>query len=138
MSAAYSNPASLSPMPDVGEMPGQASRDDEQGVDPNGVAWASKTRRQAFGRHRDATQSIFIERPRCRFVRATLLYFNESHRPATPCDQVDFAAGNACAAGKDAPTFETQPPGGNRLRPASPRFCKLAAQSAAPSSSARA
>ena len=88
---------SLSPVPDVGQVARQTSRNDEQSINPHGIAGAGKTRGEAFGRHGDAAQSILVERP-CRCLAGrSLLYLDERDRPAPTSDDVDFAAWYASA-----------------------------------------
>jgi len=63
MPVAYSKPLGLSPVPDVGQMPGKASRDDEHGIDADDVAGSRVAWGQAFRRHGNAAQAILVERP---------------------------------------------------------------------------
>ena len=128
----------LSPVPDVGEVTRQSARDDEDRVDPDVVAVAGVARRQPFGRDRDPAQAVSVEAPRRRLVARPLLHLDEGQRSAAPCDQVDLAAGNACAAVEDAPPVESQPPRRERLRAPALSLGPLTGQSRPPSSSARA
>jgi hypothetical protein len=104
----------------------QASRNDEHGVDPHDIAGAGETRREPFGRYRNAAQPIFIERPGRRFSSRPLLHLDERDRPAAASDEVNLTAGHSHPSGQDAPAFEAKPPGGQSLCSAPSCFGSLA------------
>ena len=128
----------LSPVPDVRQVPWQAPRDDEQGIDADVVALAGVARRQALSGHCDAAKAVFVQRPSGGFRRTPLLDLDEGDDAPASGHQIDFAAGNAGAAGKNAPALQPQPPGGDCFRPAPARLRQLPVQSPPPSSKARA
>jgi hypothetical protein len=111
---------------------------DEYRVDPDGVTSAGVSRSQALGRNRYPAKAIFVESPGSSISRCALLYFDEGDDLTAADNQVDFAAWNARTLSEDPPALEAQPPGRDRLRPASARFGQLPVQSLPPSSSARA
>jgi len=99
MSAAYSMSRRLSPVPDVGEVAGQAAGNQEQRVNPDVVPIPGIARCKPLGGDSDAAQAVLVER-HCRRLDATaLLDLDEGDDLSAPDDQVDLAAGNARAAG---------------------------------------
>ena len=129
---------SLSPLPHIGEVTGEATRDDEQRVDTNIVAIPDISRSQPFGGYRHPAKAELIECPCRRRVTAALFYFHERNGPAAASDQVDFAAVYPHALCQDSPAVEPQPPGSKRLRPPTPCFGQLSLQPCSPNASARA
>jgi hypothetical protein len=125
MHAAYSKRLALSPMPDVRQMPWQPAGHDEDCINSDVVAVAGVARHKSISGNRDAAQPVLVERPSCCFRRGALLHFDESDDPATPGDKIDFSACDTGAAGEDAPAFQSQPPGSQRLRPAASRLSLL-------------
>jgi len=110
---AYSKPLGLSPVPDVRNVTRQPPRNNEDGIDPDVVPVAGIARRKSLGCNGDATKAIFVQRPGRCLLTAALLNLNERDRPAATGDEIYFAARNAGAPGKDAPTLKAQPPRGN-------------------------
>jgi hypothetical protein len=86
-------------VPHIDEVPGQAARDEEKGVDTDVIAFASVAGRQPFRGDRDPTQAIFVERPSRRIFGSALLYFDKGQRTTAAGDEVDFSARHARAAG---------------------------------------
>ncbi len=126
----------MSPVPDVGQVPRKAPRNDKHGIDPNGVAGPGKAGRQSFRGHCHPPQSIFVQCPGGCILRPALLHLDERDGSAAPCDQIDFTARDPRTLGENVPAIEAQPPSGNCLRPTSSRFSPLTIQSLPPSSSA--
>ena len=118
----------MSPVPDVGQVARQTSRNDEQSIDADGIAGSGKSRRKPFRCNCHAAQAIFVERPGRRFSRRPLLDLDERHRPAAASDEVDLAARHSGPSGDDAPAFEAKPPGRKSLSLPSPRFGLLSFQ----------
>ena len=116
----------------------QATGDDEDRINADRVAGFGKARSEAFGGGRHPAQAIFVERHRRGVFAGALLDLDERECAPAPRDKIDLAAGNPRAAGKDAPTVEAQPPGGDGFGAAPARFGGVAVQLPAPSSSARA
>jgi hypothetical protein len=128
MSAAYSMEMALSPLPDVGEVVRQLSRDDEQRVDADVVAIARVARRKFLRGNSDASKAIFVERPCGCFSRPALLDLDEGNDAAATRDQVDFAARDTGTASENSPAFEPKPPSGDCLGPAASGFGLLSVQ----------
>jgi len=126
MAVAYSKRASLSPVPDVSEVAWQATRNDEDGVDPNDVVGAGVTEGKLLGSNRHPAEPIFVERPSCCVGAAALLYFDKCYGPAATSDEVNFAARNASSIRKNVPAFDAEPPSSNCFCPAPPCFGLLA------------
>lgn len=105
-------------MPDIGQVTRQPAGRDEDGVDPDVVVLPRVPRRQPLGGDGHPPQPIFIQRQRQPLLAAARLDLDEGQGLAAPRDEVDFAARNARAPGEDAPTMQTQPPGGQPFRPA--------------------
>jgi hypothetical protein len=125
-------------MPYVRQVARKASGNDEQGIDADVVAVPGIARRQHLRRYCHAAKPIRVERPDCRLGRAALLDLDEGQHPAAAGDEIDLAARDPRAAGKDAPSLQPKPPGGERFRFAAAFFGQLAVQLPPPSSSARA
>jgi len=128
----------LSPQPDVGQMVGKATWDDEHRVDAHLVAVAKEARCQPLGGDRDAAQPIFVEGQARGVTARPLLDLDESDRPAAASDQVDLSAGNPRPPLQDSPSVQPQPPCGDGLGPPAAPLGKLAAQGALVRSRARA
>jgi hypothetical protein len=103
MAFAYSKRTSLSPVPDVGEVAGKATGNDEHGVDPDIVAVPCITWCKLLRGHCDTAKAVFVERPSGRVLGIALLDLDESERSAAPGDEVDFAAWHPGAAGQNPP-----------------------------------
>ena len=117
---------SLSPLPDIGEVTGEALWYDEQGIDADVVALSSVARCEPLCGDRDASKPIFVESPCGCLHRSALLDFDEGNDAAAARDKVYFAAGHAGAPGKDPPALQLQPPGGDSLRSTASSFGELA------------
>ena len=103
-------------------MSGRASRNDEDRIDPQVIAGLHVPRREALRRNGHAAKSPGVERHgRSAFGRSRL-YFDEGEDLASPCDDIDLAAGNTGAPGEDAPAVEAEPPAGDGLGPAAALF----------------
>ena len=138
MRAAYSMRRGLSPVPDVRQVTRETARDDKQGVNPDVVAIAGKAGREPLGRHCDAAQPKFVERPIRGFLGCPLLDLDKRQHSAAPGHQVDLAARHTDALREDPPTPQAQPPGGYCLRLASAGFGLAAGSVACPWLRARA
>src|SRR5215207_1469395 len=113
----------------------QASRHDEQSIDANVVAMAGVARREPLRGDRDPAQPIFVQRPGGRIFRVALLDLDKCDDAAAPRNQVDLASVNPQSLAENPPAAQPQPPGGDPLRPPSPRFRLLPVQLPPPSSS---
>ena len=102
-------------MPDVSEVPGQASGHEEQGVDADVVAGPREAGGQPLGGDGDPAQPVMVERHRRTVGVGARLDLDEGKHAATPGDEVDLAARHPRAAGEDPPAVQPQPPGGERL-----------------------
>ena len=127
----------LSPVPDIGEVTRQPSSHQEDGIDANVIALAHEPRGKAFGRDRDAAQSISIQGKSGPLGGGARLDLHESQDSAAAGDQIDFAAWHASARGEDSPAMQAEPPGGEALGPA-PALLGIRAPVQRLSSSARA
>ena len=105
----------LSPVPDVGEMPRETARDEEDGVDPDNVAGACEPRGQALGGDRDPAQAILIERPGGGFLAVALLHLDECDGRTTPRNEANLPTRDPRADRKDPPAVQPQPPRRNRF-----------------------
>jgi hypothetical protein len=103
--AAYSMELPLSPLPDVWEVPGEPSGDDEQAVYPDVISLAGISPREPLCRNCDAAEPIFVQRPGGGIGCASLLHFDEGDDPTAACNQIDFSAGHAGTLCKDAPSL---------------------------------
>jgi len=127
----------LSPVPDIREMAWQLAGQEENGVDADVVSVAHEARRQPLGGDDDAAQAIVVERHGGAFLGGAGLDLDKGDDFAAAGDQVDFAAGDAGAAGEDPPAMQPQPPGGEAFGAATALLGQLATVQR-PSSSARA
>jgi len=107
---------------------GPAARNDEHRIDPDVVAVAHVTWREALRGDHDPAQSPLIEREGSGFVAGPRLDLDEGQRAPPAGNDVDLAAGDAGAARKDAPAIEPQVPAGERLRPAAALLGRLPVQ----------
>jgi hypothetical protein len=67
-------------------MAGQPARNDEHGVDLDGVAGSGKAGGQALDGNGHAAQAKFVERPGSSVSRCALLHFDKGDDPATTGD----------------------------------------------------
>lgn len=115
----------LSPLPDIGEVPGPASWHDEQGIDPHVITVAHVAGGQPLGGGHHAAQAPLVE---CEggssFGRAGF-HFDERQRAPPPGDDVDFAARDTRPASEDAPSVKPQEPAGQRLSASTALLCLL-------------
>lgn len=128
----------MSPLPDVGEVEGEAAGDDEDGVDADVVAGAGEARGELLGGDGDSAQAVAIERDPRGVDGGTLLDLDERDQFAAPSDEIDLTAAHFHPPGEDSPAVETEPPGGDGLGAAAALFGEAAVQSLAPSARARA
>lgn len=106
-------------------------------INANVFACPCVTGRKAFGGDGDTAEAILVQRHRRSVFASPLLDLDEGDGASALCNQVDLTSRNSRAASKDSPAVKAQPPGGDRLGPAPPRFGYLPIQSEPPSSSAR-
>lgn len=112
---------SLSPLPDVGFVTRQPSRNNEDRVDPKLVPGAHEAGGKPLGGDRHPAEPVRVERECGIEIGGPGLYLDEGERSSPASDDVDLAAGNPRAPGKDSPPLQTQPPGSNILcAPAAP------------------
>ena len=128
----------MSPQPDVGEVEGQAARNDEDGVDANIVAGTGKARGERFRCGGNPAQAILIERHGGGIDGGALLDFDERDQFAAPRNEIDFAAAHFHPARQDPPSVEPQPPRGDGLGAAAALLGLPPVQSGDPSANARA
>ena len=103
-------------------MSGRASRNDEDGIDPQVIAGLHVPRGQALRGNGHAAKSPGVERHGCRAFGRSRLHFDEGGDLAASGDNVDLAAGNASAPGEDAPVVEAESPAGDCLGSAAALF----------------
>jgi hypothetical protein len=126
MSAAYSKPPALSPVPHIGQVTRQPPRDNEQRINSNLIPLAGISRREPFGGNGNTPQPIFVEAPIGSFSGVSLLDLDKGQDPPTPSDEVDFTARHSHALSEDFPPFQPQPPGRDRFGFSPTGFSKLA------------
>lgn len=102
-------------MPDVGNVPREAARNDIHGVDAQVVARAHETGGEPFGGSRDSHEAVMIEREIGSLGCRARLYLDERKDLSAPSDQIDFATRNPGALREDVPAVQPQPQGGEAL-----------------------
>jgi hypothetical protein len=123
-------------LPDIGEMPGPAARDDEQGIDADIVAGSHVALRKPFGGNGDASKPPIVERECRRFEARTLLDFDEGQDPAAASDNVNLAPLDARSPRENPPAVEAQIPASEGFGAATAPLGRMAVHRA--NSSARA
>lgn len=115
----------MSPLPDIRDVPGEATRNDEDGIDPDVVARPRVTLSEPLGGNDDASKSPGVERHCCGVRSRPGFHLDECKYLPAPRDDIDLAARHPGTAGKNPPAVKPKPPAGERLGTASTLFSRF-------------